>query len=324
MRSRLLLLIPLLPVAMGACGRSLTPANMTGTGGTTTGAGAFTGGGGGFVTGAGGDNGGSTWAGGSGGSNAAICNTLMAEYRSAYSDAETCQVGSSGQCQQLAAPTLGGCGCTYVNDSTALSAIETAWQASGCGTRAVSCGSACPSPANYVCVSTDGGSRGVCNYNSGTGGVPGTGGFFETGGTTGTGSVTSSGGITGDVTGFGGVDGNGGIPGSGGGAANPCDTFASEYAAVLIGASSCTAGATGQCEQPVPASLSSCGAGCTIYVNEASVLKVIQRAWEAAHCGSMTADCPLVYCPFTAGGSCVPSDAGGSACSTKYGQITTG
>ena len=284
MRSRLLLSILLLAVTMGACGQSLTP-NMTGTGGIMTGTGDVSGLGG-FVTG----TGGITGTGGSGGSNIApACNTLTAEYGSAFAEAQICQVGASGQCQQPASQELFGCDCTYVNDSAALGAIEMAWEASGCAMTTPTCGALCPSSANTACVSTDGGSTGVCSYVSGTGGVTGSGGSS--------------------------LDG---------GAADPCDTLASEYAAVLIGASSCTAGAVAQCERPVPAYLSPCGTACTVNVNDSSVLNVIQQEWEAARCGSMAVDCPLVSCPFTAGGACVPSDAGGSVCSTRVGQITTG
>jgi hypothetical protein len=286
MRSRLLLSIVLLAVTVGACTQSLTP-DRTGTGGTTTGAGAVTGAGG-FVTGRGG-TGGSITGGGSGGRNVAACNTLMAEYGSAFAEAQTCEVGASGQCQQLVSQGLFGCGCSYVNDSAALAQIEAAWASSGCAT-SPPCEVACPTGGNYACVSADGGSAGVCSYVSGSGGVTG----------------------------------NDGSPLDGGVAADPCETLASEYAAVLVGASSCTAGAVGQCEQPVPASLSSCGTGCTVYVNDSSVLNVIQHQWEAAHCRGMSVNCPLVSCPFTAGGACVRSDAGGSACSTRYGQITTG
>ena len=306
MRSRLLPSILLLAVTMGACGQSLT-SNMTGTGGSMTGTGDVSGTGG-FVTGTGGTGGGITGTGGSGGSSVApACNTLMAEYGSALAEAQTCQVGASGQCQQLASQELFGCGCTYVNDSAALAAIEMAFAASGCVMTTLPCLVPCPSSANYACASVDGGSAGVCSYASGTGGALGTGGFNETGGTTGSGGVTGSGGSPLD-----------------GGAADPCDTLASEYAAVLIGASSCTAGAASQCQRPVAASLSSCGTGCTVYVNDSSVLDVIQQEWETAHCGSMSVDCPLISCPFTAGGACVPGDAGGSVCSTRYGQITTG
>jgi len=288
MRSALLLSLPLLAATVGACSQALTP-NMTGTGGIMTGTGDVTGSGG-FVTGAGGTGGVVTGSGGTGGSNVAMCNTLEAEYASANAAAQSCQVGASGQCQQVVSGGLYGCGCpTYVNDSTVLAEVASAYQMAGCAANDGPCDLPCPAPINTTCVSTDGGTTGSCSYLPGTGGITGSGGSP--------------------------LDG---------GAADPCDTFAAEYAAVLKGASSCTAGAAAQCEQPVPAALAPCNTACTVYVNDASVLNVIRQQWDAARCGSVAVDCPLVSCPFVAGGACVASDAGGSACSTRYGQITTG
>ena len=65
---------------------------MTGTGGSRTGSG-----------GAGGTG---RRTGGSGGSVSSVCDTLVAEYQSAVTAAETCQVGASGQCQQLVTGSL--------------------------------------------------------------------------------------------------------------------------------------------------------------------------------------------------------------------------
>ena len=86
MRSSLMLSI-LVAAALGACGQSLTT-DKTGTGGSGTATGGATGGSG-------------PGAGGSGGSVVAVCNTLTAEYQSALTAAESCQVGASGQCQQI-------------------------------------------------------------------------------------------------------------------------------------------------------------------------------------------------------------------------------
>src|SRR5450755_3323327 len=96
---RSLLLLSILLAVPTACNQSLTP-DMTGTGGTGTGTG-------------GGDGGTGPGTGGLGGSiGPASCNTLVAEYQSALTTAETCQVGASSQCQQIVtgAP-LGGCSC---------------------------------------------------------------------------------------------------------------------------------------------------------------------------------------------------------------------
>src|SRR5580692_8595379 len=124
---RSLLLFSLLLAVPTACNQSLTP-DMTGSGGAPSATG---GGAGGTSPGTGGISPGT---GGLGGSiTPAACNVLVAEYQSALTAAETCQVGVSGQCQQIAAEALSGCPCsTYVTDSSALYTIEEAWQTAGC------------------------------------------------------------------------------------------------------------------------------------------------------------------------------------------------
>jgi len=295
---RSLLLFSILLAVPTACNQSLTPPNMTGTGGTETGAG---GGDGGSGPGTGGTTPGT---GGLGGSNVSqICNALVAEYQSSLTAAETCQVGASGQCQQIAAAALSGCYCqTYVTDSSALSVIEENWQAAGCAEQTTVCVSGCPAALNTTCVPTDGGSVGFCSY------VPGTGG---TSGNDGTGG--SGGGATGGTTGAGGSAVDGGL--------SSCGTLASEYAAVLVGAKSCTAGADGQCGKQVPSSLSPCASGCAELVTDSSVLDTIQQRWEAAGCANVEVLCPLIACAPPTGAACVASDAGGSVCSTSYGSI---
>lgn len=300
MRSPGLLSILLLAATVGACGQSLTP-NMTGTGGFMTGTGLVPGTGG-FMTGTGGTGGAITGTGGAGGS-APICNTLMAEYQSALAAAASCTVGASGQCQQLVSPGLLGCGCTYVNDSSAVEEIEKAWVAAGCATSQPPCEALCVSPAAYGCFPSGGGGSGVCAYNSGTGGVPGTGGFTDTGGTSGSGGATGAGGVTGS----GGSAVDGGV--------DTCGTLASEYAAVLIGARSCTPGAAGQCAQPVPAALSPCAGGCTELVTDSSVLDVIRQEWDAAGCANVAVLCPQIACPTETNVACVADDTGGFFCS---------
>ncbi|HLK88322.1 MAG TPA: hypothetical protein VKZ18_00430 [Polyangia bacterium] len=289
MRTSLVLSI-FLAAAIGGCDQSLTH-NMTGTGGTGTGTG-----------GSGGTGGDIVGAGGSGGSVSAVCNTLTAEYESAFSAAETCQVGASGQCQQLYNGSLSGCHCgTYVNDSSALDAIQSAWLAAGCAVPSPPCEILCPAALNTTCVSVDGGSLGTCSYVPGTGGISGTGGDGALGGATGAGGGSATGG----TSGAGGSAVDGGI--------SACGALSSEYAAVLIGAKSCTAGASGQCAQLVPSRLGPCG-GCSDYVNDSSVLSAIQAKWEAAGCGDVAVDCPLITCPTQTASLCVPGDAGGAVC----------
>ena len=293
MRS-LLLLSTILLAASTACNQSLTP-DMTGTGGSKTGAG----GGGAGGTGPG--------AGGSGGSVSSVCNALVAEYQSAITAAETCQVGASGQCQQIVTASLTGCSCpTNVTDSSALSTIEAAWQAAGCVVPTPPCNLLCPAALNTTCVSADGGSTGFCSYVPGTGGSPGAGGTSgttATGGRGGTGGTTGAGGSTAD-----------------GGGLSSCGMFASEYAAVLTGARSCTAGASGQCGQQVPSSLSPCSA-CMEYVTDRSILDDIRKEWDVAGCANVKVACPLIACAPATGAACLPSDAGGSVCSTIYATV---
>ena len=278
---RSLLLFSTLLAAAAACSQSLTP-DMTGTGGGGPGAGG---------TGATGPE-----TGGSGGS-ASLCNALVAEYQSAVTAAETCQVGASGQCQQLVTATLTGCSCpTYVTDSSALSTIEDAWSAAGCVVPGPACNIFCPAALNTTCVATGGGSTGFCSYVPGTGGTSGAGGSGGTGGTTGAGGSTVDGGLS------------------------DCGTLASEYAAVLIGARTCTAGATGQCGKQVPASLSPCTSGCTQFVTDSSVLDTIRTRWDAAGCANVKVLCPAIACAPSTGAACVASDAGGAVCSTIYGS----
>jgi hypothetical protein len=275
MRTSLLLSI-VLGVATGACSQSLAP-NMTGTGGAGTGAG---------------DQGGSSnfGAGGSGANDGAICNTLTAEYQSAVTAAESCQVGASGQCQQIVIGNLSGCSCsTYVTDSSALTTIREAWDAAGCVPVAPPCVSDCPVALNTTCVSTDGGSAGFCSYVPGTGG----GGASGTSGAGGSSQPPSDGGL--DV----------------------CGTLASEYAAVFVGAKSCMVGAGVQCATSVPVSLAPC-AGCTDYVNDSSVLDAIRQKWDAAGCGNAKVLCPQIACPQPRGARCASSDAGGSVCTTVF------
>jgi hypothetical protein len=280
MRSPILLSI-LLGLTVGACGQSLAP-NMTGTGGA--GAGAGTGG-----TAYLGSGGVSLGTGGLGGNVSAACNTLVAEYQSALTAAETCQVGASGQCQQVVTGNLTGCSCpTYATDSSALTTIQKAWQAAGCEPPNPPCEIECPVALNNVCVSADGGSVGFCSYVPGTGGISGTGGDGATGGA-------------------GGASANGGA----------CQTVAAEYASVLIGAKSCTGGATGQCAQLVSSSLSFCPT-CMDYVNDSSVLDSLRQKWDALGCGNVAALCPAIACVAPASAMCVPSDAGGSVCVSSY------
>jgi hypothetical protein len=194
-RSSILLSI-LACFAAGACGKSLT--NTSETGGTGPAAG---GSGGTAIHQETGGNGGNV--------PTPSCDELATEYQTAFSLAGNCTVGAPGQCQQLVSTSpypCGGCS-TYVNDSSALTAIMSAWNQAGCGGAVPPCGlGACLGDTlNNTCVSIDGGTIGYCEYvsSSGTGaaGTTGaTGGFSGAGGTGGgAGGSSADGGLLGPV-----------------------------------------------------------------------------------------------------------------------------
>jgi hypothetical protein len=197
----------LVAATLGACSQSLIP-NMTGTGGSPTG---FGGGAGGFggTGGTGGTGGGIQQStGGTGGS----CADLANKYQEALINAETCQVGAAGQCQQLASASLVGCSCpVYVTDTSQLATLATAFKAASCVSAAPACDLACPAALNSTCVSIDGGSLGFCEYVPGTGGTSGVGGSWGTGGSDGSGGSKGTGGSSG----FGGSSVDGGPIGPG-------------------------------------------------------------------------------------------------------------
>jgi hypothetical protein len=191
-RSPLLLSLSLLVAcAVGGCGKSLT-SNLSGTGGAPAAPG-----------GAGGD--GIPGTGGLGGNVVSpACEAILTEFQTAFTAAETCQVGAPGQCQRGNAGPLASCTCDYyVNDSTAIDMLETAWEAAGCDTGTPPCVLFCPTFLNNTCISTDGGTLGVCSESPGTGGSP----VFGTGSA----GTNGAGGTGGSSGGAGGAPGDGGV-----------------------------------------------------------------------------------------------------------------
>jgi hypothetical protein len=115
-------------------------------------------------TGGTGGTGGTSGTGGTGGTGGASCSDLATHYAAGLQFAERCEVGASGQCQQLVSASLSPCGgcTTYVNDATALDAISAMWTQQGCGEVPVACPAIlCQQPAPATCVAGDGGG-GVC------------------------------------------------------------------------------------------------------------------------------------------------------------------
>ena len=272
--------------ALGACSSQSLTNDRSGTGGS---------GGGGANTGGEGGNTAST--GGTGAQSA--CQVLAAQYQDALKVAQSCAIGGSGQCETLVNTTLSVCGgCqTYVNDASTLNAIQQAWEGANCSkvNPAPPCALIlCPAALNNVCApnpNDSSGTTGVCSYVPGTGG---TGGSGATGGSSGAGGSSPDGGL------------------------GTCDALATKYSVALAAAKSCTAGASGQCTQPVPMWLSSCAGGCTEYVNDATELNQLRQEWSQAGCGSVTAVCPAIACVLSIGSVCVATDGGAGVCSPTY------
>jgi hypothetical protein len=224
MRPRLPLI--LLGLALGVsvgCGSVTSTNDGGGTGGSATGEGGTGGTGGhGGATGSGGGSGGhagrSGGKGGGGGAGGASCDALATQYADALPAAQSCDLKTSGECQQLVSSSLSPCflNCTtYVNDPTALNAIKASWEQAGCNSLVgIACPAiACLQPTNNVCSVGDSGG-GVCSSTSGgIGGLGGHGGATGGGG----GSVGSAGAGGGPGGHGGGSGGKGGTSGAGGG-----------------------------------------------------------------------------------------------------------
>ena len=106
-------------------------------------------------------------AGGGGGAGGLSCADLDNQYAAALPAAKSCAVGVSGQCQQLVSDALAispchiGCDMIYVNDASALNAIESTWTQAGCNLDVGCPNIACAAPTMGTCVAADGGG-GVC------------------------------------------------------------------------------------------------------------------------------------------------------------------
>jgi hypothetical protein len=140
------------PATGGQVGSGGAPATggQVGTGGQTASGG---------QTGTGGSATGGQGAGGSGTGGQAGgtgCDALETDYDTALTAAKKCSPGASNQCQQLVDTSLSCPGCKqYVNDTTMLSAIQTAWDNQSCSSVGHVCPEiACVVPTTSVCAST--------------------------------------------------------------------------------------------------------------------------------------------------------------------------
>jgi len=102
-----------------------------------------------------------------------VCASLAAEYARAIAVAQACTVGSAG-CGAMVHGALAGseCGCDfiYVNDSTEADAIYQTWSSAGCEPKSTCVGVCAPPGQSGVCVATDGGASGVCQFAAPHGG----------------------------------------------------------------------------------------------------------------------------------------------------------
>ncbi len=95
------------------------------------------------------------------------CSVLETQYADTVAGAQSCDVGGSGQCQQLVAATLSVCPTcmTYVNDAASANMIRSDWMQLGCpGQSTQPCPQiTCPQPTGGHCVAGSGG--GTCAAN---------------------------------------------------------------------------------------------------------------------------------------------------------------
>jgi hypothetical protein len=92
------------------------------------------------------------------------CAVLVTQYTETIAGAQTCDVGASGQCQELVDDTLSACpSCmTYVNHAAIVNMIKADWLAIGCGSQPASgCPPlSCPQQTGGACVASAAG--GTC------------------------------------------------------------------------------------------------------------------------------------------------------------------
>jgi len=110
--------------------------------------------------------GGTTGTGGNGGDGGQgggpSCEQIQAAYKTALAAARQCFVGSTNQCQKMAQSALGCTGCPiFVNDDSALSQYDNAWNQAGCSKDQVCPAIACLTPKAATCVASDAGG-GTC------------------------------------------------------------------------------------------------------------------------------------------------------------------
>jgi hypothetical protein len=125
-----------------------------GTGGSASGG--QGGGGKGGGTGGSGTGGSGTGGGQGGQAGGESCDAIASDYGKALTTAKRCIPGATGQCAHLVDTSLSCSGCKqYVNDTTTLAALQTAWTNQACGSVAHPCPAiACVIPTQSTCAGT--------------------------------------------------------------------------------------------------------------------------------------------------------------------------
>jgi len=114
---------------------------------------------------------------------------------------------------------------------------------------------------------------------------------------------------SGGKMGSGGSGGKGGAGGQGGQGGETCAQYADDYMKAMTEARACTVGATAQCQQFAPATLSYCTGCPQVPVNDNTELTAIRARWTAAGCAVPTV-CPAIACVLPTMAVCMATDAG--------------
>jgi len=110
----------------------------------------------------------------------------------------------------------------------------------------------------------------------------------------------------------GGSGGTGGAPISDGGDA--CRGLITKYESALFEAKRCNpAMSAPQCQVTAPSSLPC--PGCSVRVNDATMLTELRKQWAAAGCKGGI--CPAIACILPGEPRCIPTDGGGGICGSS-------
>jgi hypothetical protein len=106
-----------------------------------------------------------------------------------------------------------------------------------------------------------------------------------------------------------GISGNTGYTNFPGGEMPSCSVIATQYTQTLADAQVCDVGASNECQNLVPSSLSACPV-CMTYANVSLTLDTLKADWVQQNCGASSGTCPALTCQQPTSGSC----ASGGTC----------